>query len=94
MQVNFYATYRQIVGGKAVDLPIPESITVRHLVDEIVRHYPKLRMELLDENGEPRRYVHVFVNGRDALHLAAGFDTRLEPDDTVNIFPPIAGGAD
>jgi molybdopterin synthase sulfur carrier subunit len=35
--------------------------------------------------------VIIMVNGRDYRHLQ-GLDTPLHPDDTVTLFPPIAGG--
>jgi molybdopterin synthase sulfur carrier subunit len=93
MKINFYATYRQVVGGKTVDVPISDGITVRQLIDAIITRYPQLRTEMFDENGELYRSVHVFVNGRDAPLLANGLETVLQPDDSVNIFPPVAGGS-
>ena len=93
MKVNFYATYRQLVGGKTVDIPTAKSVTVRQLIDEVIRCYPRLRAELLDDGGQLYRHVHVFVSGRDAPYLVEGLDTTLAEDDTVNIFPPVAGGA-
>jgi molybdopterin synthase sulfur carrier subunit len=93
VKVNFYATYRQVVGGKTVDLLVPDGISVRQLVDEIVKHYPKLGRELLDERGELYSHVHVFVNGRDVPFLAEHMDTLLQPGDTIDIFPPVGGGA-
>ena len=32
MQLNFYATYRQVVGAKSVELPVAQPITVRELI--------------------------------------------------------------
>ncbi len=92
MKINFYATYRQIVGGKTVELPFGEGITVRQLVDALIARYPRLRRELLDEQGHLYPHVHVFVNGRDVPYLEDGLETRISPDDTVSIFPPVAGG--
>ena len=93
MKVNFYATYRQVVGGKTVDLPIPNDVTVRRLVDEIIVRYPQLGPELLDERGDLYGHVHIFVNGRDVPFLAEHMDTLLQPGDTIDIFPPVGGGA-
>ena len=93
MQVNFYATYRQVVGGKTVDFPIPEEISVRYLIDHIVTRFPKLRTEMLDEQGRLYPHVHVYVSGRDVPFLAEGVDTLLRPGDTVDIFPPVGGGS-
>lgn len=93
MQVNFFAMYRQAVDGKTVELPVSGEITVRQLIAQIVSRYPKLRAEMLDEQGQLYGHVHIFVNGRDTPYLPDGLDTKLSSDDVVNIFPPVAGGA-
>ena len=93
MKINFHATYRQIVGGKTVDLAVPQNVTVRQLIDYLIERFPRLRNELLDENGDLYRHVHVFVSGRDAPYLTEALDTKISPDDTVHVFPPVAGGA-
>ncbi len=92
MKVNFYATLRQIVGAKSIELPVTDGITVRQLIEAVIARYPALRRELLDDQGNLYSYVHVFINGRDAPYLDQGLDTRLSPDDTVSLFPPVAGG--
>lgn len=92
MKVNFYATLRQVVGLKTVDFPLPEGATVGQLVDEMIRCYPGLRRELLDEHGQLYRHVHVFVNGRDAQFLDKGLDTPLDADDNLGVFPAVGGG--
>jgi molybdopterin synthase sulfur carrier subunit len=92
MKVNFYATLRSIVGGKTVEVDVPEGITVKELVDGLVTRYPALRPELLDEAGNLHGHVHVFVNGRDVLFLVDQINTRISSQDAVNIFPPVGGG--
>ena len=92
MQVNFFATLRQIVGQKTVDIPIDDGATVRQLVKEIVRSYPELEQEMLDEHGDLFEHVHVIINGRDYNFLDQGFDTRIGKDDRVSVFPAIGGG--
>lgn len=93
MQVSFYATLRQIVGGKTVEFAAMEGISVGQLLEAIVTRYPRLRPELLDDQGQLYRHVHVLINGRDAVYLEAGLATPLSVTDTVNIFPAVAGGA-
>ncbi len=92
MQVRFYATLRDIVGGKTVDFAVDHDITVRELLAEIIARYPKLRKELLDENGNLYGHVHLFVNGRDAQFLISGLETKIRPDDVINVFPAVGGG--
>ena len=92
MKVYFFATLRPIVGGKTVDFEGDHSVTVQELLNVMIEHFPKLRDELLDENGEMHGHVHFFVNGRDAQFLENGVETRIMPDDVVNIFPAVGGG--
>jgi molybdopterin synthase sulfur carrier subunit len=92
MRVNFYATLRQIVGSKTLEVDIPDGFTVGGLVDKVIALYPAMRRELMDEQGQLYRHVHIFVNGRDAPYLDNMLDTVLKPDDTVNIFPAVGGG--
>ena len=92
MKVNFYATFRPIVGGKTVDFDVDHGITVQQLVEVIVARFPAMRREMLDENGNLYSHVHIFVNGRDACYLEREMDTVIQAEDTLNIFPPVGGG--
>lgn len=92
MEVKFYATLRRVVGGGSVSFDLPDGATVRQLLAEMVRRYPELRQEMLDENGELYRHVHIFVNSRDANHLEDGLDTPISKDDVLGVFPAVGGG--
>lgn len=92
MKVNFYATFRPIVGGKTVNLPLPADCTVATMLQVLFGQYPALTYQMLDENGVLFQHVHVFVNGREALYLADGFETILKDTDSLDIFPPVGGG--
>lgn len=92
MRVNFYATLRNVVGGKTVDFALEPGATVRDLLAAMIECYPGLRTELLDSEGELYRHVHIFVNGRDVNFLSSGLDTVLQPDDQTGIFPAVGGG--
>ncbi|MBK7895904.1 MAG: ubiquitin-like small modifier protein 1 [Candidatus Promineifilaceae bacterium] len=92
MKVHFFATLRQIVGQKTVEIDLPENSSVQDFLEIIVTQYPPMRKELLDENGNLYRHVHVFVNGRDAPFLKHGMNTIIQPDDTLNVFPAVGGG--
>lgn len=92
MKVNFYATLREIVGTKTVEFPLPEGATVRQLIEEVTSRFPLVGSILLDEQGQLYGHVHVFINGRDAPYLENALDTVLAADDTVDVFPAVAGG--
>ncbi|MCA9959214.1 MAG: ubiquitin-like small modifier protein 1 [Chloroflexota bacterium] len=92
MKINFFATLRQIVGQKTVEFHLTNGTTVREMVEIVVTQYPPMRPELLDEDGNLWRHVHVFVNGRDAPYLPEGMQTVVQPNDVINIFPAVGGG--
>ncbi len=92
MQVNFYATLRQVVGAKSVEIPFREGMTARQLLAEVIHLYPGLRTELFDGKGDLYHHVHVFINGRDVPFLEDSLDTLLSSADAVSIFPAIGGG--
>jgi MoaD family protein len=92
LHVSFYATLRQVVGGKTVTLDLPPGASVQTLLDALVERFPGLREKVYSPAGERYTYIHIFVNGRDAQLLPQGYATVLSPADTINIFPPVGGG--
>ena len=49
------------------------------------------RVRLFDEGGRPRRFINIYVNGRDHCFLDR-LDTKLQEGDTVSIIPAVSGG--
>jgi len=92
MKVNFYATLRPIVGQKTVEMVLPRGTTAIQLVRIFVRNYPAMRKELLDQNENFLPHMKFFINGRQAEYLPDLMDTVLQPEDKVDIFPPVGGG--
>jgi MoaD family protein len=92
MNVNFYATLRQVVGAKSVAFDLTVGATITQLLEEMLRRYPALRHELLNEQGQLYQHVHIFVNGRDVSFLELGMDTPLSEHDAIGVFPAVGGG--
>jgi len=92
VDVNLFATLRQLAGHKTVHFDLPEGATVRELLAQVIERYPAMRGELYDDDGELFGHVHVFINGRDAPHLDKALDTPLSANDEVDLFPAVGGG--
>lgn len=92
MKINLYATFRQVVGAKSIDLDLPEFATVQELLGEILASQPRLGALLLNDSGQLQGHVHIFINGRDIQYLPDGMNTSLTSTDKIDIFPPVAGG--
>jgi sulfur-carrier protein len=65
--------------------------TVAGLVDDLDRQFPGLRERLVDESGELRRFINIYVNEEDIRFLQSK-KTALKDGDQVSIVPAIAGG--
>ena len=69
-----------------------ESASLSALVDDLEGTYSGMRERLVDEGGELRRFVNLFVNGED-IRFLQGLETTLKEGDEVSIVPAVAGGA-
>lgn len=65
--------------------------TVRQVLADLGTRYPTLAHHLLDERGDVRRYVNVFVRDEEIRTLQY-LDTAVGPADEVLIIPSVAGG--
>ena len=92
MKVSFYATIRAIVGAKTLEIDLPEGSSIQELLDRLIEQCPPLGEKLLEPDGKLSRSVQVFVDGRSAAHLPDSLETKLRADQSVDIFPAIAGG--
>jgi molybdopterin synthase sulfur carrier subunit len=68
-----------------------KGTTVDDVMQDLERQFPGLRERLLDEKGELRRFINLYVNEEDVRFLQ-GRTTTLKDGDTVSIVPAIAGG--
>ncbi len=64
---------------------------LRTVVGNLGDAHPGLRERILDDDGELRRFVNVFVRDED-VRFQQGLDTTLDESDTVSIVPAVAGG--
>lgn len=91
MKVKVFASFREIVLDKAIDVHYQEDMTIRDLIDTIVQLYPLFEEEIYTADRELKPHVQIFINGKSIRH-AMGLDTKFGPDDEIAMFPPVAGG--
>ena len=68
-----------------------ESNTIGGAIDELEGKFPGIKERLVDEDGEIRRFVNVYVNEED-IRFLENQDTPLKEGDDISIIPAIAGG--
>jgi sulfur-carrier protein len=60
-------------------------------IDALDARYPGFRDRLLDEKGELRQFVNVYVNDED-VRLGPGLGAKVSDKDEISIVPAVAGG--
>jgi molybdopterin synthase sulfur carrier subunit len=65
--------------------------TVDAIIEEIEGRFPGIKDRLVDETGELRRFVNIYVNQED-IRFLQNQKTALKDGDEVAIVPAIAGG--
>lgn len=64
---------------------------VKGVVDELTLNFPDLKKHLLDEQGNLRSFVNVFVGDEDIRNLQQE-QTAIKEETLISIVPAIAGG--
>jgi sulfur-carrier protein len=68
-----------------------DGATIGDAITELQSRYPGIKERLVDEKGEVRRFVNVYVNEED-IRFLQNQATPLKDGDEVSIIPAIAGG--
>ncbi|MFM8368063.1 MAG: hypothetical protein ACKOBD_04825 [Chloroflexota bacterium] len=92
MQLRFYANMRTTVGMPLLEINEAGVNSFRKLMALLVEKYPETAFHLLDEQGELRPDVPVYVDGRNPRLRVEGIDAPLQPDTVISFFSPISSG--
>lgn len=65
--------------------------SVAELLESLEQSFPGIKSRLCDEQGQPRRFLNLYVNSED-IRFLEGTDTPLKEGDEVSIVPAVAGG--
>ncbi|MGK4581010.1 MoaD/ThiS family protein [Kitasatospora sp. HPMI-4] len=76
-------------GAKAVE---GTGSNLGELFADLDTRHAGIAERLLEESGELRRFVNVYLNDEDVRFLG-GVATELSDGDSVTILPAVAGGA-
>lgn len=87
--VRVPTTLRTLTAGSA-EVSV-DGGTVGEVLDELEGAHPGFRERLLDDGGQLRRFVNVFVADDDVRFLQ-GLETPVPDGETVAIIPAVAGG--
>ena len=87
--VRIPTTLRPMAGGKS-EVEV-EGATVGEVLKSLDAAHPGFSDRLLDDDGNLRKFVNVFV-ADDDVRFMDGLDTPVPDGETVAIIPAVAGG--
>ena len=61
-------------------------------IEALDARYPGFKDRLLDDRGELRQFVNVYVNDED-VRLGSGLSAKVGAKDEISIVPAVAGGS-
>lgn len=79
VKILFFATIRERMGLKLLELDVPDTLTIQGLKDKLAEEYPKVT--------ESMKSVLITINREYA------FDEAVIPANAeIGMFPPVSGG--
>tara|TARA_B110000263_G_scaffold106198_1_gene92732 strand:+ start:399 stop:740 length:342 start_codon:yes stop_codon:yes gene_type:complete len=88
-QLRIPSPLRRFTGGDAA-ISVNGG-TIKEVLGELFLAHPEIKNHLIEENGDLRNFVNIFVNNEDIRH-SGGLDSEVEDNSDVRIIPSIAGG--
>jgi molybdopterin synthase sulfur carrier subunit len=68
-----------------------EGSTLSEVLESLDSSFPGIKARVLDDSGELRRFVNVYVDNDD-VRFAEGLQTNIKDGGQVSIIPAVAGG--
>ena len=65
--------------------------TIEQIVESLDSAYPGIRERLIDDNGDLRHFVNIYLNGEDIRYID-GLKSTVRDNDELSIVPAVAGG--
>ncbi len=87
--VSLSGALASVAGVTTIEI---EAASLSEVLDGLSSRYGGAFSEkLYDANGKPRRFINIYVNGRDYRFLKK-LDTELAHKDEVSLIPAVSGG--
>ena len=68
-----------------------EGSTLTEVLDDLESHHNGIRARVLDDSGQLRRFVNVYV-GNDDVRFLEGLQSPTPDGTRISIIPAVAGG--
>ena len=69
-----------------------DSGQLLQIIDSLEQKFPGIKERLIDDSGELRRFVNVYINEED-IRFLKGLETEVAEGSEISIIPAVAGGS-
>jgi sulfur-carrier protein len=69
-----------------------EATDLGSAIEALDARFPGFKDRLLDDKGELRQFVNVYLNDED-VRLGSGLKAKVSEKDEISIVPAVAGGS-
>lgn len=91
IKIKFFASLREIVGEDEISMEKDDLKDVGDVLKKISLSSNKIQKRFYDDGSTLNKNLIVLKDGRNINYLE-GLNTSVEEDDTIAVFPVIAGG--
>jgi molybdopterin synthase sulfur carrier subunit len=89
VNVSISGALATVAGVRSIEV---EASSISQVLEVLSSTFgKKFRDRLFDANGIPRRFINIYVNGRDYRFLKR-LETELKESDTISLIPAVSGG--
>ena len=89
VEIVLFSALAQIVGEKKIEV---EASTLKDALNSLrIKFGNEFNDKLFEEDGNVRKFINIYVNGRDARFLK-NLETALNSGDSINLVPAVSGG--
>ena len=89
VRVRVPTPLRRFTGGEGE--VSAEGSSIKQVIEDLEKRHAGIRERLLDDKGEIRRFVNIYLNGDDVRFLES-LNSKVKDGDDISIVPAIAGG--
>ena len=90
VKVKIPTQLRSLTGGASE--VAAEGSDVKGVISHLEQNHPGFKERILDDSGDLRRFVNLYVNDEDVRFLD-GLSTPIPDGALLSIIPAVAGGA-
>jgi molybdopterin synthase sulfur carrier subunit len=87
--VNVPTPLRRLTGGQS--RVQAKGTDILSVVEDLEAQFPGFRDRLMDETGEFKRFINIYVN-EEEIRTLQGKATPVSEGDRISIVPAMAGG--